>query len=155
MRDYRIVKFNNGDSIFCIVEYESEDLLTVAFPMLIKEHSFVLGPNVVRETYSATQLCPFTDDRVFSFYKPELLFIKPMNTEAIPYYINLLNKNETIDMLRKYNLHEIIDEKVIEEEMEMVRQLESRIDELSNELGEVEEEEDQSRNVVTGNKTVH
>lgn len=157
MIDYRIIKFNNGDSIFCIVEHETDDIITVVFPMLLKEHTFVLGPNSVRETYSASQFCPFSDEKTFSFYKPELLFIKPLNSDAIPYYIGILNKNETSEMLKKYNLSELItndnDDKVID-----MQDMEKEIAEIAERLGVVledSEEEEPKKTVVNGNKTVH
>lgn len=151
MNDYKVIKFNNGDSIFCIVQAETEDTITVIFPMLLKEHSFVVGPNVVRETYSASNFCPFTDDKMFSFYKPELIFIKPMNSSAIPYYIGLLNKHENVEILEKYNLQSIITR----------NNHESRLDDLAKQLGVVVEDEEevevenQLKNLVRGNNTMH
>lgn len=134
MRDYRYVKFSNGEGVFCIVEHETSDTLVVVFPMLVKEHTFSVGPSSVRETYSASQLCPFTDDKSFNFRKSEVSFTKPLSKEAIPYYHTLLNRNEEVDVLQKYNLHDIIEE---EEDF----------------VVEIQDEEEPS--VVDGNSTIH
>ena len=106
--DYRILGRNNGDSYFCIVVNENDNVITTLMPMLIEKHKVSIGPNTVRETFSASQICPFTDDRVFSFFKHDLLFTKPMNQETISFYIRMINTHEDEETLSRYQLQSIM-----------------------------------------------
>lgn len=153
MNDYRIIRFSNGDSIFCVVEHEDNESITVAFPMLIKEHTFVIGPNAVRETFSGSLFCPFTDDKLFTLPKAELTYIKPMNNDAIPYYMTLLNKNESVEVLQKYDMHEILNCRE-EEEKETIDDIREKMKQVAERLGIIDDEENDTH-VVRGNDTIH
>lgn len=152
MMDYRVIGRNNGDSFFCIVIKETEDTIIVKFPMTIEKHTIPIGPTAIRETYSASQMCPFTDDRVFSFYKPELLYIKPLNQESIPFYVGMINRHESLETMKKYHIEELIDsERIMPSE-----DTQKRIEAITEFLSEHEEEEEIERPVsVRGNRTVH
>jgi hypothetical protein len=151
--DYRIIGRNNGDSMFCIVLKETENEIVVMFPMTIEKHVMPIGPTSIRETYSASQLCPFTEERVFVFYKPELLYIKPLSKEAIPFYVGMINRHESLETMKKYNIEGLIEEdRILPNTEETMKRLEA-ISQFLSESGEEEEEEETT--VVRGNKTVH
>lgn len=154
MIDFRVVRLNSGDSFLCIVDKETENTITVLFPLTIKTHAIPLGNNVLREVHSTTLFCPFTDDKHFEFHKNDLSYVKPMSRDAIPYYVEMLNRHEDHEMLTMYNLSELIAPPEPEEQETLEKQIAHRVDNLLDKMNEIEEES-QDPNVVVGNKTLH
>lgn len=152
MIDFRVVRLNSGDSFLCIVEQETENTISVLFPLTIKTHAIPLGNNVLREVHSTTLFCPFTDEKNFTFNKHDLSYIKPMSRDAIPYYVEMLNRHEDHEMLTMHNLSELIAPP--EPETELERQIAHKVDNLLDKMNEIEEET-QDPTVIVGNKTVH
>ena len=142
--DYRILGRNNGDSYFCIVVNENENVITTLMPMLIEKHKVSIGPNTVRETFSASQICPFTDDRVFSFFKHDLLFAKPMNQETILFYIRMINTHEDEETMSRYHLQSIMHPNP--DEMNLLDQqgMDESVEDLVEQLLEDEELKDRT-----------
>jgi len=152
--DYRILGKNTGESMFCIVLKETQDEIMVMFPMTIEKHVIPIGPTSIRETYSASQLCPFSDDKIFTFYKPELFYIKPLCEDAIPFYVSMINRHESLETMKKYNIEGLIEEdRILPNTDENIK----RIAAVSQFLSEHEEEEqeEEETTVIKGNKTVH
>lgn len=108
MTDYRVMRLRTGESFLGIVTEETGTDITVLFPLLLNRQTFPVGENVMREVHSTTSFCPFTDDKHFTFQKTDLLFAKPMNDDAVPYYVDMLNKQEEPDILKAYNLEELV-----------------------------------------------
>lgn len=111
MMQYKVISRNNGDSYFCIVVNEDDVILTALMPMLIQKHKVQVNEDRMRETFSATQMCPFTDDRIFAFYKNDLLYNKPMTKDAIDFYVTMINIHEEPETMLRYNLGSLIQER--------------------------------------------
>ena len=143
--DYRIISRNNGDSYFCIVLNENENMITTLMPMLVEKMKVPIGPNAVRETYSASQMCPFTDDRVFSFFKHDLLFAKPMNQDTVEFYIRMINTHEDPETMTRYKLDDLIHpyQHTLKQSQEEV---EDEIEQLAEQM--IDDEEDDGERIL-------
>lgn len=151
--DYRILGKNNGENMFCIVLKETQDEIMVMFPMTIEKHVIPIGPTTIRETYSASQLCPFSDDKIFTFYKPELLYIKPLSKDAIPFYVNMINRHESLETMKRYNIESLIQN---DEVLNQIEDINDKVEVIKQFLSEHEEsEEEEEIPSVKGNKTMH
>lgn len=106
--DFRVIRLGTGESFLCIQEQETDDKVVVIFPLVIKTHTIPIADNIMREIHSTTQFCPFSDDKEFIFSKKEISFNKPLGTQAVPYYIEMLNRHETEERLNDYDLAELI-----------------------------------------------
>lgn len=152
--DFRVIRMNSGESFLCICEHENDDTITVLFPLLIKTQTIPIAKNILREIHSTSIFCPFTDDKHFTFYKPELTFIKKMGNQAVTYYIDMLNRNEEIEALKAYDLHELIQPEAEEEIMR--DDISQRVENLLDKMEQIEEEtEQQEVLIVSTNKTLH
>jgi len=150
--DFRVIRMNSGESFLCIVESETEDTINVLFPLVIKTQTIPIAKNILREIHSTTNFCPFTDDKHFSFYKPELTYIKPMGEQAITYYIDMLNRHEEVDTIKAYDLAELVQE----EQSSLEEEISNKIDNLLEKMNEIEDETDTPDVIIHNqNKNLH
>lgn len=110
MKEFRVVKLHTGESFMCIMYGETPREIDVLFPLLIKTTTIPISENTLREVHSTVMLCPFTDDKHFTFDKRMVSFNKPLGVSAINYYKDMLNKHEEADVLKAYDLQELISE---------------------------------------------
>lgn len=139
MRDYRVMRMTTGESFLCIVKQETESDITVLFPLLITKQTFQVAQNVMREVHSTSSFCPFTDDKEFTFLKKDLTFIKPMNKDAVPYYVDMLNKQEEPEALQQYDLGELVKP---ENFINMEDIIDEKMEKLMKKMEEIQEETD-------------
>lgn len=154
MIDFRVMRMKSGESFLCIVKQETDNDITVLFPLIISKQTFQVGPNVLREVHATSSFCPFTDDKEFTFLKQDLTFIKPMNKDAVPYYVEMLNKQEESELLEHYKLDELIKP----ENFANIKQIvDDKMEDLVRKIEELEEEteEQQLASVHKSNKTLH
>lgn len=154
MIDYRVIRLTTGESFLCMLIEDCGDEITVAFPLLITKQIFPVAQNVMREVHSTSSFCPFTDDKHFTFMKKDLQYNKPMNKDAIPYYVEMLNKQEEADDLRAYGYEELVKpddfadiEDIVDEKM---KNLARRVRETEDDADDEDYPSSHS-----GNKTVH
>ena len=151
MIDFRVMRMATGESFLCIVKQETEKDITVLFPLLITKQTFQVAQNVMREVHSTSSFCPFTDDKEFTFSKKELTFIKPMNKDAVPYYVDMLNKQEEAEALENYDLGELVKP---ENFIDMKEIIDDKMEQLMKKMEEIQDETDDT---ITRdpNKTLH
>jgi hypothetical protein len=155
MIDFRVIRMNSGESFLCIVESETDDIINVLFPLVIRTQHVPIAKNILREIHSTTVFCPFSDEKHFTFYKHELTYIKPMSEHAVPYYIDMLNRHEEVDSLKAYNLEELITPEEPHQD-EYKEEIQTRVENLINKMEQIEEETSVDPNIWTPpNKTVH
>jgi hypothetical protein len=139
MLDFKVIRTNNGESFLGIIKEETNESITVLFPMILTKQTIQLTPELMREVHTTTSFCPFTDDKEFIFQKRNLMFVKPMNDDAVPYYVDMLNKQETEESLLAYNLGQLIkprkkDHKISEMAKELLEEIGYHEEELQEEL---------------------
>jgi hypothetical protein len=64
--------------------------------MLVKSYAFQADEdsNEVSENVTASPYCKFSEDKIFTFRKTDLIFVKKMHKFAIPFYVNLVKEYE-------------------------------------------------------------
>jgi len=87
---------------------ETEEELDVLFPLMIKTTTIPIGNNTLREVHSTVPFCPFTDEKHFTFDKKLTTYVKPMAHDAIEYYLDMLNRHEEQDILKAYDMEELV-----------------------------------------------
>ena len=154
MMDFRVIRLKTGESFLCIVKEETNTDITVLFPLEITKQTFHVAKNVLREVHSTSSLCPFSDDKEFTFFKEDMLFVKEMSEQAVPYYVEMLNKQEEPDLLRIYDLEELVRP---EGGLDLQQAIEEKVDNLLEKMSQIEEETDpeQQVNVIKGSKILH
>jgi len=154
MIDFKIIRLRTGENILCIVKEETDTNITVLFPLEITKQTFHVSKNVLREVHSTSSLCPFSDDKEFTFLKQDMLYVKDMSEQAVPYYVEMLNKQEEPDLLRIYDLEELVRP---EGGLDLREIIENKVDNLLEKMSQIEEETDpeQQVNVSKGNKILH
>lgn len=154
MNDYRVVRLATGESFLCMLIEETGDAITVAFPLLVTKQIIPIRENIMREVHSTSTFCPFTDDKHFTFPKKDLCFNKPMNSDAVPYYVEMLNKQEEADSLRQYGYGSLVKPEDFADIDDIV---DEKMKKLAENVRESEEEYDEGDNpsVLDGNKTLH
>jgi hypothetical protein len=154
MIDFRIIRLRTGENFLCIVKEETDTNITALFPLEITKQTFHVSKNVLREVHSTSSLCPFSDDKEFIFLKQDMLYIKSMSDQAVPYYVEMLNKQEEPDLLRIYDLEELV---MPEGGLNLQEVIGNKVDNLLEKMSQIEEETDpeQQVNVDKGNKILH
>jgi hypothetical protein len=108
MTEFKVIRLNTGESFLGIVKEETNEYITVLFPMILSKQTIQMTDTLMREVHTTTSFCPFTDDKEFVFQKRNLMFVKSMNQEAVPYYVDMLNRHEEEERLLAYNLNHLI-----------------------------------------------
>lgn len=108
MTEFKVIRLNTGESFLGIVKEETNESITVLFPMILSKQTIQMTDTLMREVHTTTSFCPFTDDKEFVFQKRNLMFVKSMNQEAVPYYVDMLNRHEEEERLLAYNLNHLI-----------------------------------------------
>ena len=144
---YVIVKLVTGEQILAVKRSETDQSITIEFPMIIKTYPFRPSADEIGEQVAASPYCKFSDDKVFTFNRKDIVFEKLLNQFAIPFYLKLVNEYETTI--------EVPEPKDIED-------LERKVDQLMESLlgiaGDKEEEqiqEEETKIVHPPNSTLH
>ena len=80
-----------------------------------------------------------------------------MSDQAIPYYVEMLNRHEEQEVLAMHNLSELIappQEEEVRQVEDMRDEIRQKVDNLLERMSDIEEES-QEPNIVLGNKTLH
>lgn len=143
--DYVVLKLSTGEQILAVKREESTGTITIEYPMLIKTYAFQNGPDEMGEHVTATPYCKFSEDKLFTFRKENIIFEKKLHQYAIPYYVKMVNEFE--------NTIEVKDDRP-----ETVEELSERVDNLMEflqGLASDESEEEAPKVVMPTTKTIH
>jgi hypothetical protein len=143
---YVVLKLVTGEQIIAVKRNESPTSVTIEYPMLIKSFPFMNGGEI-GEHVTAAPYCKFAEDKIFEFKKRDILFEKKIHQYAIPFYVRLVNEYEaTIE--------------AVEDAPSTVEELSDRVNKLMEHLksiaeNPIEENEEEEKQVVQGNNTLH
>lgn len=144
--EYVVLKLVTGEQIMAVKRNESPTSVTIEYPMLIKSFPF-MNDGEIGEHVTAAPYCKFTDDKLFEFKKRDIIFEKRVHQYAIPFYVRLVNEYEaTIE--------------VPNDPPSTVEELSERVDKLMAHLKSLaeddsEEQEEEPKVMVDGNRTIH
>jgi hypothetical protein len=147
MTDYVYVRMLNGDQLMATKVYENNDVITIENPMLIRLFPRLEEGGLVEQITSGPY-CQFTDDRVFTFQKKDILFAKKLNEIMIPHYERMLAEHEEEEVEK-----EAVDP-TVEDIAKSVDLLHS-IFERARKRKEEDKGDDSFPSIVPGNETKH
>lgn len=145
---YVIMKLVTGEQILAVKRSETDQSITIEFPMIIKTYPFRPAPDEIGEQVAASPYCKFSDDKVFTFNRKDIVFEKLLNQFAIPFYLKLVNEYETTI--------EVPEPKDIEDLGRKVDQLMQSLMGIAGDREDVQEEvEEEPKIVHPPNSTLH
>jgi hypothetical protein len=148
--DYVYVRLLNGDQLMATKVFENNEIITIECPMLIRLFPRLEQGGLVEQITSGPY-CQFTDDRVFTFQKKDILFAKKLNEVMIPHYERMLAEHETEE-----EEAEVQEEKVdptVEDIAKSVDLLHSIFERARKRKDE--KEQDSFPTIIPGNETKH
>jgi hypothetical protein len=139
---YIVIKLVTGEQIMAVKRNESNNSITIEYPMLIKSYPF-MNDGEMSEHVTASPYCKFTDDKLFEFKKSDIVFEKKVHKYAIPFYVRLVNEYEaTIE--------------APDEQESSIEHLSEKVDKLLDHLKSIAQEQEPEEKVnVKGNDTLH
>lgn len=150
MREYSVVRLTSGETLLCILAgYEDGDIV-VHFPLMVKVMTVPVAENVMREMHTTTAFCPFTDDKIFRFKRSTIVFVKPMNQSAVPYYVDMLNNHEEAEILDSHGYPDLIRPDSMDDGFD------EKAKDLLDRMEEIEEQNElDDASMPKGNRTLH
>lgn len=152
-----IIKLVSGEQVMAVLENETDENIHISSPLLLRLFP-VLGAEQGQEHVTATPYCKFAEDSNLTLNKRNILFIKKLHHQLVPHYMRLADEAEE---------HVPIKQK----QDGSVKQLDWEDEELQNEVSGLSDEEikkrirmleaiakkeeEEARNFVDGNDTVH
>ena len=91
--DYVIIKLVNAETIVCVMVGEDDESFTVMYPIQMKPSRIELEGNK-KEFQVGVPWIPYSDEKVFTIYKQDVVLLQKLNQATIEYYKNLVDMNE-------------------------------------------------------------
>lgn len=91
--EFVFVKLLNGEQIMAIKRAEDAESITIEFPMQIRLFPHLDETGLVEQITSGPY-CQFTEDRIFTFNKKDILFAKRLHELMVPHYHRMLDEHE-------------------------------------------------------------
>ena len=92
-----LIRLDNGETIVAIIISESEQTLTVTFPLELVR--FPIGPNM--ETTSIRPWATWTDDKEFHIRQNKIISISNLKEEYVDGYLKILWNETNPDLLEE------------------------------------------------------
>jgi hypothetical protein len=90
------VKLINGDQMMAIKESETEESLTLKFPMQIRLHKVLQNEITVGEQITAGPYSQFVQKQTITIDKRHVVINEQLAHRAIPHFINLVKEHDGI-----------------------------------------------------------
>ena len=133
---------------------ETENDITVMFPMTLRQYPVQREDGTVGETITGGPFCQFATDRTFTIPKAAVMFNKPLHEMLVPFYVRMVNQYE--------RLIEVPQSMFLDEEKEQeaitVEDVEKAVDRLAAIMyGDKKhsEEKEVDGYFIEGNDTIH
>ena len=154
-QEYVYVRLLNGDQLMATKLSESDNTITIQFPMQIRMFPR-LEPTGLVEQITSGPYCQFTEDRIFTFNKKDILFHKKLHELMIPHYERMLDEHEReVEVDREQAEEgELETDETVEHLAQAVDHIHSII-EKARKQKEEEEASELAKRFVPGNTTKH
>jgi hypothetical protein len=154
-QEYVYVKLLNGEQLMATKIDEDLETITIQYPMLIRMFPRLDESGLVEQITSGPY-CQFTEDRIFTFFKKDVLFFKRLHELMIPHYERMLDEHERevdvdIDQALEGNLET---DETVENLSKAVDHIHS-IFERARRQKEEEEAAEKVKHFIQGNDTKH
>jgi hypothetical protein len=122
--DYVQIKLVTGENIIGILVDTNNETLDLACPMLVKYHTVLVPPSKTVEHLTASPYMRLTDDLFFRFMGEHVVAMRPLNTQGINIFINLLDEHHDAYQLQEAGVYDFVQDK-LDEISELKRKVES------------------------------
>jgi hypothetical protein len=153
--EFVFLKLLNGEQLMAIKREEDKESITIEFPMQIRLFPRLEESGLVEQITSGPY-CQFTEDRIFTFSKKDILFAKRLHELMVPHYHRMLQEHESeveVDKIQaeEGNLESEEDVNYIAEAVERLHDVFER----ARKRQEDNESEERTFTIVPGNDTKH
>jgi len=93
-QDYVILKLVSGEQLMGVRTEETDNDITVMFPMTLRQYPVQRPDGSVGETITGGPFCQFATDRIFTIPKAAVMFNKPLHELLVPFYVRMVNQYE-------------------------------------------------------------
>jgi len=101
--DFVIVRLSTGESILAIRLKEDEKEITIEYPFALKNYPRITKQGGIIEQVTAGPYCSFAENRVFTFPKKDVFFVKKLHSFAVPFFMSLYNQHERLVAMGSYD----------------------------------------------------
>jgi len=101
--DFVIVRLSTGESILAIRLTEDEKEITIEYPFALKNYPRITKQGGIIEQVTAGPYCSFAENRVFTFPKKDVFFVKKLHSFAVPFFMSLYNQHERLVAMGSYD----------------------------------------------------
>lgn len=101
--DFVIVRLSTGESILAIRLKEDEKEITIEYPFSLKNYPRITKQGGIIEQVTAGPYCSFAENRVFTFPKKDVFFVKKLHSFAVPFFMSLYNQHERLVAMGSYD----------------------------------------------------
>jgi hypothetical protein len=143
--EFVYIKLVNGEQLMAIKEDETEELVLLRYPMIIKQHVVAHSNNKVTEQITAGPYSMFTDSTLLEFNKRNILVDALLSERAVEHYIGLVQEHEGVNLSAGLDWED-------NQEPTTVEEVEAAVDKLSLIFDQQLEEETV---FIQGNDTIH
>lgn len=159
---YVVVKLISGEQIMAVLEYETEETVELAYPMLIRMFPIVVAGKS-HEHVTATPYSQFSEDPIISIHKRNIIFLKNLHHMLIPHFTKIVQDAEQTVLVKRDSTGQVNraedlvwEDEELEREMKTLttEEIQKRIDVLEAIFGS-EEPEEEKTTFVEGNRTLH
>ena len=147
-KNYVVVKLVSDETLMATFAGEDAKYIKVEKPVLIK--TVMVDDISSRERVIAVPYCQFSDDFDFVLEKSHVIYIKKLHKTFIEHYKQFAEVYETAIVPSGHEELDFEEELTVEDIQRKIAMLEA----LAG-IETPEEEEEQERNYVQGNKTIH
>lgn len=151
-QEYVIIKLVSGEQLMGVRTEETDNDITVMFPMALKQYPVQRDDGTIAEQVTGGPFCAFASDRVFTIPKTSVMINKPLHELLVPFYVRMVNQYEKmVDVpLSMFN------DELEEQEALTVDDVEKAVDRLAAIMyGEKKEDREPDGYYVEGNDTIH
>lgn len=148
MKAFVVLKLTTGEQLMATLRAEDDKYIDIANPMQVR-----IFPTV-QEGHRAEQVtvipfCNFTTERDFTIPKTCVMFVKPLATNLIPSYLNIVRQYSNSTVRTEQEESEELTTEEINRRLDMLESL------LNREEEDTEMEEEETTTFVEGNDTFH
>jgi hypothetical protein len=153
---YVIIKFVSGEQVMAVLLQETEENLTITYPMQIRMFPIVGQDGIGKEHVTATPWSKFAEDPELTINKRNVLFIKNLHHVLIPHYSRLVVENEENSTLHTGDdSAESLDWEEDDEEQEDILTMEELQKRLKTLESITNKDTKEDKTFVEGNDTIH
>lgn len=95
---YVYLKLVTGDQLMAMKESETQDSLTIKFPMLIKNHVVMQNEVRVSEQVTAGPYTLFAESAFVKINRMHIVIETKLAEQAIPHYLGLVREHEGVSL---------------------------------------------------------